>query len=75
MFGLKLVDNTKRDLHRLWSVRVSLAYAVFVGIAMVLSAFIDVFNPWLLLGISVFVSLAVVVLRLVKQKDPMEPIA
>lgn len=75
MFGLRLIDNAKRDLHRLWSIRVALAYAVFTGTAMVLSAFIDVFNPWLLLGISVFVSVAIVVLRLVKQKDPMEPIA
>lgn len=75
MFGLKLIDNAKRDLHRLWTVRVALAYAVFTGVAMVLSAFVDVFNPWVLLGLSVFVCVAIVVLRLVKQKDPMEPIA
>lgn len=75
VFGLKLVDNAKRDLHRLWTIRVALAYATFTGIAMVLSAFVDVFNPWLLLGISVFTSIAIVVLRLIKQKDPLEPIA
>lgn len=75
MFGLKLIDNAKANFHRLWTVRVSLAYAVFAGMAMVISAFVDVFNPWLLLGISVFVSVAIVVLRIVKQKDPMEPIA
>lgn len=72
---LRLVDNAKRDFHRLWTVRVALAYAVFTGIAMVLSAFVDVFNPWLLLGLSIAVSVGIVVLRLVKQKDPMEPIA
>ena len=75
MFGLKLIENVWSDLHRLWTVRVALAYAVFAGVAMVISAFADVFNPWLLLGISVFVSVGIVVLRLVKQKDPMEPIA
>lgn len=72
MFGLKLIDNAKRDLNRLWSIRLTLAYAVFAGIAMVLSAFIDVINPWLLLGISVLVSVATVVLRLVKQAVPPE---
>lgn len=75
MFGLKLIDNAKRDLHRLWTVRVALGYAIFTGVAMVLSAFVDVFNPWFLLLVSVFVSVAIVVLRLVKQADPMEPIA
>lgn len=75
MFGLKLIDNASRELHRLWSVRIALAYAVFSGVAMVLSAFVDVVNPWLLLGMSVFVSVTIVVLRLLKQKDSLEPIA
>lgn len=75
MFGLKFIETARADLHRLWTVRIALAYAVFTGMAMVLSAFVDVFNPWLLLGISVFVSVAIVVLRLLKQKDPLEPIA
>lgn len=69
-FGLKLIDHAARDLHRLWSVRIAIAYGVFTGVAMVISAFIDVFNPWFLLGISVFVSVATVLLRLVKQADP-----
>lgn len=72
---MRLIDNAGREFHRLWSVRVALAYGVFTGVALVLSAFVDVFNPWLLLGISVFVSVAIVVLRLLKQKDPLEPIA
>ena len=71
---MKLIDNASREFHRLWSIRISLAYATFTGMAMVLSAFVDIFNPWFLLGISVFVSVAIVVLRLIKQKDPMEPI-
>ena len=71
---MKLIDNAGRELHRLWSIQLSLAYGVFTGVALVLSAFVDVFNPWLLLGISVFVSVMIVVLRLIKQKDPMDPI-
>ncbi|MCA6098881.1 DUF7940 domain-containing protein [Bradyrhizobium australafricanum] len=66
----KLIDNWRTELHRLWSVRVNIAYGVFTGIALVLSAFVDVFNPWFLLGISVFVSVATVLLRLVKQDPP-----
>lgn len=75
MFGLKFIETARQDLHRLWTVRIALAYAVFTGTAMVLSAFVDVFNPWFLLAISIFVSVAIVVLRLLKQKDPLEPIA
>lgn len=73
--NLHLIEDWKAELHRLWSVRAALAYAMFTGIALVLSAFIDVFNPWLLLGISEFVCFAIIILRIIKQKDPMEPIA
>lgn len=72
---MRLIDNAGQEFHRLWSIRVALAYGVFTGMALVISAFVDVFNPWLLLGISVVVSVAIVVLRLVKQDDPMEPVA
>ena len=75
MFGLKLIANVKTEINRLWTIRIALAYAVFTGMAMVLSAFVDVFNPWFLLAVSVFVCLAIVVLRIIKQADPMEPIA
>lgn len=67
---LRWIDNVGTEFHRLWSVRVNIAYGVFIGIAAVITAFVDVFNPWFLLGISVFVSVATVLLRLVKQKDP-----
>jgi hypothetical protein len=66
---LRLIPNASRDLHRLWSVRVSIAYGVFTGMALVISAFVDVFNPWFLLAISVAVSVATVLLRLTKQAD------
>lgn len=68
---MKLVENWKAELHRLWSIRLSLAFGVFTGTAAVLSAFVDVFNPWFLLAISVVVNIALIPLaRLVKQPDP-----
>lgn len=67
---MKWIDNVGRELHRLWTVRLQIAYAVFTGVALVLSAFVDVFNPWLLLGISIAVSIATVLLRLTKQAEP-----
>jgi hypothetical protein len=70
MFGLQWIPNAGKEFHRLWSIRLSLAYGVFVGMAAVISAFVDVFNPWFLLGISVFVSVATVLLRLTKQAPP-----
>lgn len=72
---MRLIDNAGKEFHRLWSIRVALAYGVFTGAALVLSAFVDVFNPWLLLGISVVVCVMIVVLRLIKQEDPMGPVA
>jgi hypothetical protein len=67
---LKLIDGWSRELHRLWSIRISLACGVFTGTAAVLSAFADVFNPWFLLTISIIVNVAVIPLsRLVKQAD------
>lgn len=72
---LRLIDDWKTELHRLWSIRVALAYAAFTGMAMILGAFVDVFNPWFLLVVSEVVCISIVLLRLVKQKDPMEPIA
>lgn len=67
---MKLIDDWKVHLHRLWTIRISLFFGVFTGIAGVLSAFVDVFNPWLLVAISVFVNVALIPLaRLVKQSD------
>lgn len=74
---MKLVDDWKTEIHRLWSIRISLACGAFTGMAAVLGAFTDVFNPWFLLGISIFVNTALIPLsRLVKQADkPVEAAA
>lgn len=71
---MRLIDNARTEFHRLWVVRAALIYGAFNGVTLVISAFVGVINPWLLLGIGVFVSVAIVVLRLMKQEDPMEPI-
>lgn len=68
---MRLIDNWRTELHRLWTIRISLAVGVFTGTAAVLGAFTNVFNPWFLLGVSVFVNTAVIPLaRLAKQKEP-----
>ena len=67
---MKLIPDAGKELHRLWSIRISLAYGVFMGINAVLAAFIDVFNPWFLVGVAIVVNVAVLPLaRLVKQDD------
>ncbi|UZE51922.1 hypothetical protein ONR75_15940 [Rhodopseudomonas sp. P2A-2r] len=68
---LRLIENAWRDLHRLWSIRISIAYGVFMGINCVLAAFFDVFNPWFLLAVAVFVNIVLIPLaRSIKQADP-----
>lgn len=67
---MQLVENWRVELHRLWSIRLSLAFGVFTGTAAVLGAFVDVFNPWFLLAISVVVNVALIPLaRLSKQSS------
>lgn len=68
---MKLIDDWKIEFHRLWSIRASIALAVFLGVASVISLFGDVFNPWFLLGLAIVVNLAIIPLsRLVEQKKP-----
>lgn len=67
---LRLIDDWSVELHRLWSIRLSLGFGVFTGVAAVLGAFVDVFNPWTLLTISIVVNTALLPLsRLVKQAE------
>lgn len=67
---LKLIDDAWTELHRLWSIRISLAYGVFAGVAAVIGCFGDYFNPWFLVALAIFVNLALIPLtRLMKQAD------
>jgi quinol-cytochrome oxidoreductase complex cytochrome b subunit len=66
----KFIDNVEVEFHRLWSIRISLFVGVLTGLCAVISAFTDVFNPWLLLSISIVANVALIPLsRLIKQDD------
>jgi hypothetical protein len=68
---MRLVDNAAKEFHRLWTIRVSLWFGIFTGIAAGLNAFVDVLNPYLFLGLSVIVNVVLIPLaRLSKQDDP-----
>ncbi len=66
---MRLIDNWKTELHRLWSIRIALFFGVLNGVAMGLAAFVDVFNPWLFMGLNVLAYGAIGVVRLIKQPD------
>lgn len=67
---VRLIEDWRAELHRLWCIRISIAFAVFTGVSGVISAFVDVLNPWALVVLSVVVNLALVPLsRLVKQAE------
>jgi ABC-type nitrate/sulfonate/bicarbonate transport system permease component len=68
---MRLIDNAGREFHRLWTIRVSLWFGVFTGIAAGLNAFVDMLNPYLFLALSVIVNVALIPLaRLSKQGEP-----
>lgn len=67
---MKLIDDWKTELHRLWSVRASLFMFVLTGAVLGLSAFADVFNPWFFLALSCGGYGLIGFLRLVKQVPP-----
>jgi hypothetical protein len=66
----KFIDNAEVEFHRLWSIRISLFVGALTGLCGVTSAFTGVFNPWMLLSISVVANVALIPLsRLVQQDD------
>lgn len=64
---MKLIDDWKEEIHRLWTVRISLFMFVLTGAVLGLAAFVDVFNPWLFLGLCCIGYGLIGYLRLVKQ--------
>ncbi len=64
---MKLIDNAWSEFHRLWTVRASLFMFVLTGGVLGLAAFVNVFNPWLFLGLSCAGYGLIGFLRLVKQ--------
>jgi hypothetical protein len=71
---VKWIDNAKQEFHRLWTIRASIAFAVFTAAAVALDAHAAVFNPWVLLVLSiVFNGLLIPITRLAKQAEPVAP--
>lgn len=64
---MKLIDDWKVEFNRLWTVRASLFMFVLTGGVLGLSAFVNVFNPWLFLGLCCGSHFLIGFLRLVKQ--------
>ncbi|MBO4228005.1 hypothetical protein [Bradyrhizobium neotropicale] len=69
---MKLIDDWKTELHRLWSVRIALFMFVLNGALLGLAGFVDVLNPYLFLALNVFGYGLLGVVRLVKQKPKAE---
>ncbi|WLA80269.1 hypothetical protein [Bradyrhizobium elkanii] len=68
---MRLIENAGREFHRLWTIRVSLWFGIFTGVAAGLNAFVDILNPYLFLALSVIVNVLLIPLaRLSKQADP-----
>ena len=65
--SMRLIDDWRTELHRLWTVRASLFMFVLTGGVLGLSAFSDVFNPWFFLTLNAAGYGLIGFLRLVKQ--------
>jgi len=71
---MRLIDNAWREFHRLWAIRVSLAFGAFTGVLMGLPAFVDTLNPRLFMGLALIFNILIIPLaRLMKQADPKPP--
>jgi hypothetical protein len=64
---MRLIDNWRSELHRLWTVRASLFMFVLTGAVLGLSAFDNIFNPWFFLALNAAGYGLIGFLRLVKQ--------
>jgi hypothetical protein len=62
-----LIANWKRELRRLWSIRMALFFGALNGAVLGLAAFIDIINPWTFLVLNVLGYAAIAVARLLKQ--------
>jgi hypothetical protein len=68
---MRFIDNAWQELHRLWSIRVSMAFGAFTAVAGGIGFFANTLNPWFLLVVSVLVNaIALPLLRLAKQAEP-----
>ncbi|MDB5606712.1 MAG: hypothetical protein JWP25_3612 [Bradyrhizobium sp.] len=72
---MKLIDNWKTELHRLWSIRIGLFFFVLNGAVLGIAALADVLNPWLFLVLNMAGYGLIGAMRLLKQAPavPIEP--
>jgi hypothetical protein len=64
---MRLIDNWKTEIHRLWTIRIGLFFGALNGFVLGLAAFTDVFNPWLFMALNVFGWVLLVGARITKQ--------
>lgn len=62
-----LIDNWKDEIKRLWTVRVALFWGAVSGLFAVWSSFSSVIPLWLFASLSVVMSAAIAVARMLKQ--------
>lgn len=67
---MKLIDNWHREILRLWSIHVSLFWAGVAGLWGCWPAFQDALPPGWFALTGIFLSMAIVAARLLKQSDP-----
>ncbi len=67
---MRLIDNWRTELHRLWSSRLAIYLAILNGVALGIAALIDVVKPWIFIALNVVAYVAIAVLRIIKQPDP-----
>lgn len=66
---MKLIENWRSEIRRLWSIRAALILAALNGAVLGLAAFVDIINPWLFLILNVLGYAAIAIFRLLKQAD------
>lgn len=64
---MKLIPSWRRQIRRLWSIRLGLLFGAINGAILGLAAFSDVINPWLFLSLNVVGYGVIVGARLLKQ--------
>ncbi len=61
------IEDWFTHLHRLWSIRIALFFAALNGAVLGLAAFVNVFNPWLFMGLNTVGYCVLIGARLLKQ--------
>ena len=57
---MRLIDDWRTELHRLWTIRISRAVGVFNHMAGVPGAFAEILAPWFMASLGAFANTAVI---------------